>query len=86
MKFATLVALFATVSGSKVAQKESPNCPESTQVFSYNERSPAAAGLVQMRESPNCPESTQVFSYNERSPAAAGLVQTRESPNCPEST
>ena len=86
MKFTALFALIAVVSGSKVQQKESPDCPESTQVFSYNERAPAAAGLVQLEESPDCPESTQVFSYNERAPAAAGLVQLNESPDCPEST
>ena len=27
--------------------RESPDCPESTQVFSYNERRAAAAGLAQ---------------------------------------
>ena len=41
MKF-VLAALFA------VASAESPDCPESTQVFSYNERSPAATGFVQL--------------------------------------
>ena len=29
---------------------ESPDCPESTQVFSYNERAPAAAGLAQIKK------------------------------------
>merc|ERR1712227_912016 len=31
-----------------LAAAESPDCPESTQVFSYNERSPAATGLLQV--------------------------------------
>merc|ERR1712048_1310306 len=30
-----------------LAAAESPDCPESTQVFSYNERAPAATGLLQ---------------------------------------
>merc|ERR1740123_1633624 len=30
---------------------ESPDCPESTQVFSYNERAPAATGLLQVATS-----------------------------------
>jgi len=74
MKTSSIViaALFASVEAVRVA--ESPDCPESTQVFSYNERRAAAAGLAQMRESPDCPESTQVFSYNERRAAAAGLA------------
>merc|ERR1711981_465259 len=29
------------------ASAESPDCPESTQVFSYNERAPSAAGFLQ---------------------------------------
>merc|ERR1711907_780979 len=37
-----LAALFAAVSA------EYPDCPESTQVFSYNERVPAATGFVQL--------------------------------------
>merc|ERR1712167_567625 len=37
-----LAALFAAVSA------ESPDCPESTQVFSYNERVPVATGFVQV--------------------------------------
>ena len=41
MKF-ILAAIIAAVAA------ESPDCPESTQVFSYNERVPAAAGLVQL--------------------------------------
>ena len=71
-----------------VALADSPDCPESTEVFSYNERTPAAAGLAQKKDSPDCPESTEVFSYNERVPAAAGFVQIakKDSPDCPEST
>ena len=41
MKF-VIAALFG------LAAAESPDCPESTQVFSYNERSPAATGFVQL--------------------------------------
>merc|ERR1711998_773341 len=37
-----LAALFAAVSA------ESPDCPESTSVFSYNERVPVATGFVQV--------------------------------------
>jgi hypothetical protein len=42
MKTSLLViaALFA------VAKADSPDCPESTQVFSYSERHPASAGFV----------------------------------------
>ena len=76
MKFA-LIALFSVANAAKISQKESPDCPESTQVFSFNERAPSNAGLVQTSESPDCPESTQVFSYNERAPAAAGLTQKK---------
>ena len=43
MKFSLLIAAVAAV---KIA--ESPDCPESTQVFSYNERAPSAAGLHQV--------------------------------------
>lgn len=42
MKTFVIAALFAAVAA------ESPDCPESTQVFSYNERVPAAAGLLQV--------------------------------------
>ena len=41
MKF-ILAAIIAAVAA------ESPDCPESTQVFSYNERVPAATGLLQV--------------------------------------
>merc|ERR1711976_312403 len=41
MKF-VIAALFG------LAAAESPDCPESTQVFSYNERVPAASGLLQI--------------------------------------
>merc|ERR1740123_1483915 len=34
-----------------LAAAESPDCPESTQVFSYNERAPAATGLLQVATS-----------------------------------
>merc|ERR1719263_1469413 len=44
MKFAT-IALVATSAAVKL--QESPDCPESTQVFSYNERRASAAGLAQ---------------------------------------
>ena len=44
MKYQVLAALFAVVS----AKKESPDCPESTQVFSYTEHVPAAAGFTQI--------------------------------------
>ena len=44
MKFSA-IALIAGASAVRLA--ESPDCPESTQVFSYNERRAAAAGLVQ---------------------------------------
>ena len=40
MKF--LLAFLAAVAA------ESPDCPESTEVFSYNERVPAAAGFIQL--------------------------------------
>ena len=42
MKTFVIAALFAAVAA------ESPDCPESTTVFSYNERVPAAAGLLQV--------------------------------------
>ena len=42
MKSFAIAALLAVVAA------ESPDCPESTQVFSYNERVPAAAGFVQV--------------------------------------
>merc|ERR1711937_1009083 len=42
MKSYVIAALMAVVAA------ESPDCPESTQVFSYNERSPAATGLLQV--------------------------------------
>merc|ERR1719453_2739663 len=42
MKFIALIGLAAAVT-----IRESPDCPESTSVFSYNERRAAAAGLVQ---------------------------------------
>ena len=48
MKYQVLAALVAVVSGSKMTQKESPDCPESTQVFSYNEHVPAASGFAQI--------------------------------------
>ena len=44
MKFAILAIIGAA---SAVRLEESPDCPESTQVFSYNERRAAAAGLAQ---------------------------------------
>ena len=66
-------------------KKDSPDCPSSQEVFSYNERVPAAAGLgvnktasfVQKKanESDDCPSSQEVFSYNERRGTAAGFVQ-----------
>ena len=39
--FFVIAALFAIV------KADSPDCPESTQVFSYSERHPAAAGFIQ---------------------------------------
>jgi len=42
----SVIALFLNIAQS-VKVSESPDCPESTQVFSYNERAPAAAGFVQ---------------------------------------
>ena len=63
MKYSVLVALFAAVAA------ESPDCPESTTVFSYNERVPAAAGLIQVSacESVNvagvqCVPNSQLFA------------------------
>ena len=38
--FFVIAALLAAV------KADSPDCPESTQVFSYSERHPAAAGFV----------------------------------------
>ncbi len=49
MKFQAIAALFALASAKSMRQRESPDCPESTQVFSYNERAPAAAGFAQVR-------------------------------------
>ena len=46
MKF-ILVALIASVAAVKV--RESPDCPDSSSVFSYNERVAAAAGLAQQK-------------------------------------
>ena len=48
MKF--LILAIAAVSALKIA--ESPDCPESTQVFSYNERVASAAGLAQCKDGP----------------------------------
>ena len=48
MKYQVFAALVAVVSGSKMTQKESPDCPESTQVFSYTEHVPVAAGFTQL--------------------------------------
>ena len=42
MKSFAIAALLAIVSA------ESPDCPESTTVFSYNERAPVATGLLQV--------------------------------------
>jgi len=42
----SVIALFLTLAKS-VKVTESPDCPESTQVFSYSEKAPAAAGFVQ---------------------------------------
>ena len=47
MRAILLAVLVALVSSKKLVQRESPDCPESTQVFSYNERVPTAAGLTQ---------------------------------------
>ena len=44
MKFVILALLGAA---SAVKLQESPDCPDSSQVFSYNERVAAAAGLAQ---------------------------------------
>ena len=44
MKFVALALLGAA---SAVRLEESPDCPDSTKVFSYNERVASAAGLVQ---------------------------------------
>ena len=46
MKFSA-IALIAGASAVRLA--ESPDCPESTQVFSYNERAASAAGLAQKK-------------------------------------
>ena len=46
MKSFAIAALLGSISALTLA--ESPDCPESTQVFSYNERAPAAAGFVQV--------------------------------------
>ena len=46
MKSFVIAALLGATSAVRLA--ESPDCPESTQVFSYNERAPSAAGLVQI--------------------------------------
>ena len=46
MKFALFALVAATAA---VRLEESPDCPESTQVFSYNERRAAAAGLAQQK-------------------------------------
>ena len=43
MKF----VIFAIAAVSAVRLEESPDCPESTKVFSYNERAASAAGLAQ---------------------------------------
>uniref|UniRef100_A0A7S3MY78 Uncharacterized protein n=1 Tax=Strombidium inclinatum TaxID=197538 RepID=A0A7S3MY78_9SPIT len=49
MKFQAILAFVALASAKSIKQKDSPDCPESTQVFSYNERKPAAAGFSQVR-------------------------------------
>jgi hypothetical protein len=41
MRFTLAIAAVA-------AKKDSPDCPESTEVFSYSERVPAAAGFMQL--------------------------------------
>ena len=45
MKFAIAVLIGVATA---VRLTESPDCPESTQVFSYGEKAPAAAGLLQV--------------------------------------
>ena len=46
MKSLAIAALLGVTAAVKLA--ESPDCPESKQVFSYNERAPAAAGFLQV--------------------------------------
>ena len=46
MKTFAVAALIGSISALSLA--ESPDCPESTQVFSYNERAPAASGFLQL--------------------------------------
>ena len=45
MKFA-IAALLGVAAAVKL--NDSPDCPASTEVFSYNERAPAAAGFIQL--------------------------------------
>merc|ERR1712227_708924 len=47
MKIA-IAALLGYVSAVSLSKKESDDCPSSQEVFSYNERVPAAAGFVQL--------------------------------------
>jgi hypothetical protein len=49
MKSFVIAALLGAVASVRLI--DSPDCPESTQVFSYNERAPAAAGLIQTMSS-----------------------------------
>ena len=46
MKSFVIAALLGATSAVRIS--ESPDCPESTQVFSFNEGAPSAAGLIQV--------------------------------------
>ena len=47
MKIA-IAALLGYVSAVAVSKKESPDCPSSQEVFSYNERTATATGFLQL--------------------------------------
>merc|ERR1719183_1062374 len=62
MKAFVLAALLGLI------KAESPDCPESTQVFSYGERAPAAAGFIQTAcnmsgaQGVNCIPNSELFA------------------------
>ena len=67
MKSFVIACLLGSISAVKLG--ESPDCPNNNEVFSYNERSPAAAGLVQTTachqagaQGVNCIPNEQLFA------------------------
>ena len=69
MKYFALAALIAVTSAVKFDSLDSPDHPNSSKVFSYNERAPSAAGLIQTSACMNvnlpgvtCVPNSQLFA------------------------